>query len=90
MKFVMLVGGSSRTTGDLIKPKKKLEKRAENGPKTAQDSPRSAAPRPEAYFNLTGPTGSPGCYKKRSQDHQGLYGAHMAPIWLPYGALVQA
>ena len=33
------------------KTKKKLEKRAENGPKTAQDRPRSAAPRPEAYFN---------------------------------------
>ena len=33
MKFFILVGGSSRTTGDLIKPKKSLKKAGKKGKK---------------------------------------------------------
>ena len=40
MKFLILVGGSSRTTGDLIKPKKSSKKTRKKGQKRAQDSPR--------------------------------------------------
>ena len=39
MIFFILVGGSSRTTGDLIKPKKSLKKGTKMGQKIAQDSP---------------------------------------------------
>ena len=45
MKFFILVGGSSRTTGDLIKPKKSSKKGPKTGQKRAkigQDSPRYA------------------------------------------------
>ena len=40
MKFFILVGGSSRTTGDLIKPKKSLKKTWKKGGKGAQDMPK--------------------------------------------------
>ena len=41
MNFFILVGGSSRTTGDLIKPKKISKK----GPKTGQKRAREVAHR---------------------------------------------
>ena len=50
--FFYIGRGCSRDHLGPHKTQKKLEKRAENEPKTAQDRPRSAAPRPEAYFNI--------------------------------------
>ena len=39
MNFFILVGGSSRTIGDLIKPQKSLKKARKKGEKRAQDRP---------------------------------------------------
>ena len=39
MKFFILVGGSSRTTGDLIKPKKSLKKTLKKGGKMGSMGP---------------------------------------------------
>ena len=53
--FFYIGRGCSRDHLGPHKTQKWPEKRAENGAKTAQDRPRSAAPRPEAYFNNPGP-----------------------------------
>ena len=57
--FFYIGWGCSRDHLGPHKTQKWPEQRAENGPKTAQDRPRSAAPRPEAYFNLNGTSKEP-------------------------------